>query len=103
MPYRRSGYWSLLVIAGLLIGLTTDLTLAQPKAKRGKAKAADNSAKAGQKQDAKETLIGQAPEPRDPEFAKYGIYEQTAPRPQLAEPVATSLPLDLKPGDRVAL
>ena len=43
-----------------------------------------------------------SPEPRDPEFAKYGIYEQSAPRPAAIAPVATSLPLELKPGDHIA-
>ena len=41
--------------------------------------------------------------PQDPELAKYGIYEKTAPLPAETTPVATSLPLQLKRGDRIAL
>jgi lysophospholipase L1-like esterase len=37
------------------------------------------------------------------DFTPYGIYEKTAPRPPAAEPVVTSLPLELQPGDRIAL
>ncbi len=39
----------------------------------------------------------------DPEYARFGIYEQTAPRPSDAEPRVTRLPLELKPGTRIAL
>ncbi len=52
--------------------------------------------------DAKNVPTGNSPAPRDPEFARYGIYEQTAPRPGRVEPMTTALPLALKPGDHVA-
>lgn len=52
--------------------------------------------------DAKNQPTGAPPAPRDPEFARYGIYEQTAPRPKSVEPRTTALPLDLKPGERIA-
>jgi putative heme-binding domain-containing protein len=73
---------------------------AQQKAKRGKA--APNSAAKSGVRDARDVPTGKSPEARDPEFAKYGIYEQSAPRPAAAAPVTTTLPLDLKPGDHVA-
>lgn len=37
------------------------------------------------------------------DYEKYGIYQSTAPRPAETEPVSTTLPLTLKPGDRIAL
>ena len=37
------------------------------------------------------------------DFERYGIYEQTAPRPVAADPVATSLPLQLQPGDQIQI
>jgi hypothetical protein len=37
------------------------------------------------------------------EFTRFGIYEKTAPRPGPAQPVATTWPLALKEGDRIAL
>lgn len=43
------------------------------------------------------------PAPTDGEFEKYGIYEKTAPRPATVPPAATSLPLKLNAGDRIAL
>ena len=44
---------------------------------------------------------GQDP-PRDPEFGKYAIYGKTAPRPRTVVEAWTRLPLELKPGDRIA-
>jgi putative heme-binding domain-containing protein len=75
---------------------------AQQKAKKTKARAASEAAGKAGLRDAKETETGKPPEFRDPEFAKYGIYEQSAPRPAAIAPIATSLPLDLKPGDHIA-
>jgi putative heme-binding domain-containing protein len=43
------------------------------------------------------------PTPPDGEFAQFGIYESTAPRPKATAPIATSLPLKLTPSDRIAL
>lgn len=39
----------------------------------------------------------------DPKYASFGIYAQTAPRPQEAEPRVTRLPLELRAGTRIAL
>lgn len=39
----------------------------------------------------------------DPEYLQYGIYAKTAPRAEPADPVKTTLPLQLNKGDRVAL
>src|SRR4051812_31513825 len=76
---------------------------AQPKGKnKGKAAGAAKAAVPDNPNDARNATTGKSPEPRDPEFAKYGIYEQSAPRPAVKAPVATSLPLELKAGDRIA-
>ena len=81
--------------------LTSGLAVAQQKAKRlGKGKASPPPA--GTVRDAKETQTGLPLQPRDPELAKYGIYEQTAPRPAATSAVTTALPLELKPGDHIA-
>lgn len=53
--------------------------------------------------DARNTSTGLPEPPRDPELERYGIYQQTAPRPAEAKPATTSLPLKLNPGDRIAL
>lgn len=47
-------------------------------------------------------LAASAPPP-NPSLAKYGLYENSAPDPNPAPPVATVLPLELLPGDRIAL
>ncbi|MEO6245955.1 MAG: hypothetical protein ABIQ12_11040, partial [Opitutaceae bacterium] len=39
----------------------------------------------------------------NPDLARYGIDEQSATRPRRIEPIATSLPLALRRGDRVVL
>jgi len=40
---------------------------------------------------------------RDPSFEKYGLYGKTAPRPRQMTAEPTSLPLQLAPGQRIAL
>src|SRR5688572_7233413 len=89
-----------------LVALIVAVGSAQPqqKGKKGKAKSPDapNSTEKGGVRDARDTPTGQPLAPRDPEFAKYGIYEQSAPRPTATAPIATTLPLDLKPGDHIA-
>jgi putative heme-binding domain-containing protein len=52
--------------------------------------------------DARNAPTGQTQQPRDPDFAKYAIYEQSAPRASAIAPVATALPLQLNPGDHLA-
>ncbi len=52
-------------------------------------------------QDAKKVAIADDVED-DPIYAQYGIYQQTAPQPPAAEPRATTLPLKLAPGARIA-
>ena len=42
-------------------------------------------------------------DPTETDFTPYGIYENTAPRAPDAEPVVTTLPLELRAGDRIAL
>lgn len=53
--------------------------------------------------DARNTSTGLPDPPRDPKLERFGIYQETAPRPQAASPVSTTLPLELQPGDRIAL
>jgi hypothetical protein len=53
--------------------------------------------------DAKNIQLNVKPPMLTEDFEKYAIYEKTAPRPKNAEPVATKLPLQLNPGDRIAL
>ncbi len=43
------------------------------------------------------------PASADGEFTKFGIYEKTAPRSATAKAVETTLPLELRKGDRIAL
>ena len=53
-------------------------------------------------EDAKNTSTGKPVPPNDPEFARYGIYHQTAPRAAKKLPGVTKLPLTLEPGARIA-
>ncbi|KAA5539065.1 hypothetical protein FYK55_25340 [Roseiconus nitratireducens] len=53
--------------------------------------------------DARNTSTGKPDPPRDPELEKFGIYQKTAPRAEAAPPVATTLPMQLQQGDRIAL
>src|ERR1044071_3248142 len=75
------------------------LSHAQQKAKN-KTKA--NPAIPENPRDARNSPTGTLHEPNDPEFAHLGIYEQAAPRPAAIPPIATAIPLDLKPGDKIA-
>ena len=52
--------------------------------------------------DAKNTQTGKKPPVKDPELARYAIFEKSAPRPGAAEPVRTALPLKLEKGARIA-
>ncbi len=56
-----------------------------------------------QREDAKNQLTGKPDPPRDPKLQQFGIYEKTAPRAATTKAITTSLPLDLKKGDRIAL
>jgi hypothetical protein len=51
--------------------------------------------------DAKNRPSGKEAPPEDPELAKYYMEEKSAPLPPVTAPVDTSLPLELKKGDRV--
>ena len=55
------------------------------------------------RKDAKNRPTGQAAKPRDPELQQYGIYAKSAPVAAAIEGLQTTLPLQLKPGDRIAL
>jgi plastocyanin len=52
--------------------------------------------------DAKNTQTGKKPPVKDPELARYAIFEKSAPRPEATEPVRTALPLTLAKGTRIA-
>lgn len=56
-----------------------------------------------EKEDAKNRETGKENPKEDPSLEKYAIYEKTAPRPEMTDPVHTSLPLKLEKGDRIAL
>ena len=54
------------------------------------------------KKDAKNVKLDKEEPPKDPELAKYGIYAKDAPEPEKSAPLVTTLPLELKKGDRIA-
>jgi len=74
--------------------------VAQP-AKSSKANAADP--RVPNLRDAKNSKTGKPVPEEDPRYLSYGIYQDTAPRPQSAIPVITRLPLQLQPGQRILL
>lgn len=87
----------------LLILLSVVATVqAQQKAKKSKAVTPNPVEKAGSR-DARDKATGQPPQPRDPELARYGIFEQSAPRAATTAAIETALPLELRPGERIAL
>ena len=53
--------------------------------------------------DAKNRPSGIPTPAKDANLQRYGIYAKTAPRPAKAQPVNTSLPLQLESGDRIVL
>src|SRR5438093_2725311 len=75
----------------------------QQKAKKSKAAGSPNGSPKAGTRNARDTVTGQPLQPRDPEFSKYGIFEQSAPRAAAIAPIETVLPLDLRPGERIAL
>jgi hypothetical protein len=76
---------------------------AEVKAKQDNKQDANRKRVNRRAQDAKRTQTGRPDPVRDPELAQYGIYEKTAPRAASTLPVATTLPLTLNKGDRIAL
>ncbi len=54
------------------------------------------------KRDAKHTTTKKEKPPHDPELAAFGIYAESAPTPETTERIATTLPLILNQGDRIA-
>ncbi|MDF1738677.1 MAG: HEAT repeat domain-containing protein [Verrucomicrobiales bacterium] len=52
--------------------------------------------------DAKNEELDKPAPPKDPALAEFGIYATDAPNPEKAEPIKTTLPLELKKGDRIA-
>lgn len=55
------------------------------------------------RKDARNTSTGKAAPKEDPDYQKYGIYAESAPRAKQATPVATTLPLQVSKGARIAL
>lgn len=52
--------------------------------------------------DVRLTFNGSERPKEDPALKGYGMYEATAPRPEMGKSVDTALPLSLNPGDRIA-
>ena len=70
---------------------------------RGKAAPKKKPAARSAKVDGKNRKVNKPAPERDPQLAKYYINLKSSPRPAAAEPVATTLPLDIAKGTRVAL
>ncbi|MGI9496449.1 MAG: PVC-type heme-binding CxxCH protein [Mariniblastus sp.] len=60
-------------------------------------------AQGAKQQDAKNIKTNDPLPPEDPDYKKYGIYANTAPRAKTVSPGTTSLPILLKPRSRIAL
>ncbi|MDP7050521.1 MAG: GDSL-type esterase/lipase family protein, partial [Verrucomicrobiota bacterium] len=56
----------------------------------------------GNSKDGRNKQTGKKAEPKDPELAKYAIFEKSAPRPGTAAAIDTQLPLQLPKGARIA-
>src|SRR5581483_11458431 len=87
----------------LLILSAAAAVQAQQKARKGKAAGAPSASAAPNPLDARNRSTNRPQQPQDPEFARYGIYEQSAPRATKTAAIQTTLPLQLNPGDRIAL
>jgi putative heme-binding domain-containing protein len=74
--------------------------LAQPVSSQESA--SPKNAKRIKKADAKHEKLPVAPAAELEDFSGFAIYENTAPRPESAHPVATELPLKLQREDRIA-
>jgi azurin len=72
-----------------------------PDPQAGVGKGADQNRVTNQK-DAKNQKTDKPEPSRDPSLAAYGIFEESAPNPAKTAPVATTLPLKLAPGTRIA-
>lgn len=62
-----------------------------------------STVKTGRQQDAKNTATNDPVPVEDPDYKKYGIYANTAPRAKTVSPSTTSLPISIKPRSRIAL
>ena len=103
---RVRGLWVILgcVIGGIcFLGYFAPLHLFggswQEQAKPGATRKTQNQTK----QDARNKNTKKPAPPEDPAYRKFGIYENTAPRASQTVAVKTSLPLQMKPGSRIAL
>ncbi len=103
--------WLLLGTVVLLCAVSLQRTTAlgdETQLQPAKSRPATNRTAAAQQipsqvKDAKNVPTGKPAPDQDPAFAQYAIYENTAPRPATAEPIVTTLPLALKPRQRIAL
>jgi len=109
------GRFRLLAVAGLLTAVSMPTAAAEP----GKAPASRDAPQAKARrqprpqerrppekpavEDAKHRSTGKPDPPHDPDLARYGIYQKSAPRPTATEPVTTRLPLRPGRGTRIAL
>src|SRR5439155_14709639 len=87
----------------LLVLFAVAAVQGQQKAKKSKAAGSPNASPQAGTRGARDTVTGQPLQPRDPEFSKYGIFEQSPPRPLTTAAIETVLPLDVKRGERIAM
>lgn len=89
-----------IALAAILSG--NQSTIAQPAPQPKSAKQTPTQKRASLV-DAKTQTTGKPEPAKSPELSRYGIYQKTAPHPEPTTPKTTSLPLELKSGDRIAL
>ncbi len=92
-----------LLLFGLILQLASDSSFYPVAAQNQPAKKKQRKKNKPGSNDAKNTTTGRPDPPRNPEYAKYGIYAQSAPRAKATDPVETKLPLVLNKGDHIAL
>lgn len=92
-----------LIVATLALAILTVSVLPSHSQEKKRGNSKKKKAQPAGRADARNSKTGKPDPPRDPAFAKYGIYAKTAPVAGAAEPLATALPLQLKKGERIAL
>lgn len=104
MTMNMSLRFSIITAAALLGSASFAVENAASKKQTG-AKAESGSSALSRSQndkDAKNRKTDKPAPPQDPELAKFGIYAATAPNPERTAAVATTLPLKLEKGARIA-
>lgn len=95
------GRLSLVALAATFLLFGSFANGQSPQSKKSRPNAANPRVK--NVADGKNRKTGKPDPYEDPAYRQYGIYEATAPHPTTAEPRVTTLPLNLKPGERIAL